>query len=153
DQSPRRCVDHYRVRFSKSQQPTGCCGRLTDYPCLLRLIPIGRIVDDYKPGRDSYTNTQSPTDSHRQLFDSGTYPKACLDRLLGIIFVGHRMTEMSNHDVADMPADRPITTARNVSDTSTICPDHIGQILNVEGRGRRANKLAERNCELAPLRL
>src|SRR5262249_30004159 len=153
DQSPRRCVDHHRVRFGKYHQPTVCSVRLTDYPPLLWLARIGRFIDYDKPGRDTDTKAQCSTDLRCQLFDSGTQPQTSLDRLLGVIFVGRRMAEMNNRDVADLFADRPVATARSVGDASPICADHIGQILDVEGRGRWANKFAERDCELAPLRL
>src|SRR5262249_3606203 len=111
DQSPRHCVDHHRVRFGKAQQPTGYSGRLTDYPPLLWLARLGRIVDYYKSGRDTDTKAQCSTDFRCQLFDNSTQPQASLDRLLGVIFVGLRMAEMNNHHVADMLTDRPVATS------------------------------------------
>ena len=124
-----RFADHQRVRCRQGLQPSGKVRRLADDPALLRCALADQIADDGQPGGDAEPHTQ--IFARRQPADRFDHREGGAHRLLGIVLVRLRISEINQHAVAHVFGDKAVKAADRLGDSAVVVPDQLAQILGV----------------------
>ena len=152
-QPPRARRDHHRAGLGQRLQPRREIRRLADHRLLLRRALANQIADDHQPGADPDPHLQRRP---RRRVEPGHLLHELqrrAHRALGIVLVGPRIAEISQHPVAHVLGDKAAAAPDHLGNAAMIGADHRAQILRVEPcrQCRRADQVAEHHRQLAPL--
>jgi hypothetical protein len=127
--------------------------RLADDTALLRLALADQVTDHHEPGGDADANLELADRGRVEPSDRDNDVEAGTDGALGIVFVGPRKAEISEHAVAHVFGDETVEAANRLRDTAVIGADHLAQLFGIEPRRqcRRADQIAEHHRQLSAL--
>jgi hypothetical protein len=143
--------DYDLPRLRQRLQSRGYIGRVANHPPLLRFPFTDEIANDHQSSRDPHSNLEGCNMGNLQLWNCFDQRQPAQYRPFCVILVRVRVAEICKYPIAHVLRDEPASLGDLLGAAEVIGADDLAHVFGVEADGerRRADKVAEHDCELA----
>jgi hypothetical protein len=145
--------DHEGGRLGKTLEPCREVRRLAHDRLLLGGAPPDEVADYGRPGREADADLKRL--SRAQLLERFDQGEPGAHRLLGVVLMGLRISEIDEDAVAHVLGHEPAITPDHLGHAALIGPDHLPEVLGVHTRRKlcRPDDITEHYRQLTALSL